>query len=92
MSNELDSLAKDLSDTVNGKGGFRIEQIIKLLSTESGKRVLASLMADGGARIKNAAEGAKRGDLGGVSSIISSIAETEDGKQILSELMSNNGK
>ena len=69
-----------------------MEQIIKLLSTENGKRVLATLMADGGARIKNAAEGAKRGDLGGVSSIISSIAETEDGRQILSELVNNGGK
>ena len=92
MSNELENIAKNLSDTVNGKGGFRMEQIIKLLSTENGKRVLATLMADGGARIKNAAEGAKRGDLGGVSSIISSIAETEDGRQILSELVNNGGK
>lgn len=92
MSKDLEHLAENLADTVNGKGNIKMDQIIKLLSTESGKRVLASLMADGGARIKNAAEGAKQGNLDGVSSIISSIAETEDGKQILNELMNSNRK
>ena len=69
-----------------------MEQIIKLLSTESGKRVLAALLSDGGARIKTAAEAAKKGNLTGVQSVISSIAETEEGKTLLNELMNSTGK
>ena len=92
MSNELENLAENLAGTVNGKGSIKIEQIIKLLSTDSGRRVLASLMADGGVRLKAAAEGAKKGDLNGIQSVISSIAETEEGKSLLNELMRGTGK
>lgn len=92
MSKELEFLAENLADTVNGKGKIKMEQLIKLLSTESGKRVLASLLSDGGTRIKTAAESAKNGDLTGVRSVISSIAETEDGKALLNELMNGTGK
>lgn len=92
MSKELEFLAENLADTVNGKSNIKMEQIIKLLSTESGKRVLAALLSDGGARIKTAAEAAKKGNLTGVQSVISSIAETEEGKTLLNELMNSTGK
>lgn len=92
MSKDLEHLAENLADTVNGKGNIKMEQIIKLLSTDGGKRVLASLLSDGGARIKSAAEAAKKGNLTGVQSVISSIAETEEGKELLNGLMNRNGK
>ncbi len=92
MSKELEHLAENLADTVNGRGNIKMEQIIKLLSTDRGKRVLASLLSDGGTRIKTAAEAAKKGNLTGVQSIISSIAETEEGKSLLNELMNSSGK
>lgn len=90
MDNELQGLAEGLANTVNGKGGFKIEQIVKLLSTDSGKKILAMLMSDGGERVKRAAQGAKGGDLSGVQGIVASIAETPEGRALLSELM--NGK
>lgn len=92
MAKDLEHLAENLADTVSGKGNIKMEQIIKLLSTDGGKRVLASLLSDGGAKIKSAAEAAKSGNLTGVQSVISSIAETEDGKTLLSELMNKNIK
>lgn len=92
MGNELEGLAKNLADTVNGKGGFKLEHIIRLLSTEGGKRVLASLLSDGGERVKRAAASAKDGDMSGVQAIISSIADTEEGRQLLGELMRESGK
>lgn len=87
MGNELEGLAKSLADTVGGKGGMNFEKLIRLFSTDSGKRVLVSLLSDGGERVKRAASGAKSGDMSGVQSIVSSIAETDEGKQLLAELM-----
>ncbi len=87
MGNELEGLAKSLADTVGGKGGMNFEKLIKLFSTDSGKKILASLLADGGERVKRAASGAKSGDMSGVQGIISSISETDEGKQLLAELM-----
>jgi len=87
MSNELDGLAKGLNDAVNGKGGLKLEQVIKLLATENGKKILSLLMSDGGERVKKAAVKAKGGDVSGVQGIISAISETEEGRELLGELL-----
>ena len=89
MGNELEGLVKNLTGAMSGKDELKLEQIIRLLSTDSGKKILASLMADGGENIKRAAAGAKSGDMSGVQSIISSIASTEEGRDVLNELMRN---
>ena len=92
MGNELEGVAKSLTDAMNGKNSLKLEQIIRLLSTESGKKILASLMADGGENVKRAANGAKNGDMSGVQNIISSIAGTEEGRNVLGELMRDENK
>lgn len=88
MSKELEGLAKNLADAVNGNGGgINLQKALSLFSTESGKKVLAKLLADGGERVRRAASVAKSGDMSGVQSIIASVAETEEGRRLLGELM-----
>jgi len=86
MGNELENLAMSLGNMVNGKGGASLENLVRILSTDSGKRILATLMSDGGERVKRAATGAKSGDMSGVRDIIASVAETEEGRRLLAEL------
>ncbi len=87
MGNDLEALAKSLADTANGgNAGISINKLMQIFATDSGKKVLASLLADGGARVKNAANSAKNGDLGGVRDIISSISSTKDGADVLSQI------
>ena len=87
MGNELEALAKSLADTANGaSSGISIDKLVRILATDSGKKVMASLMSDGGERIKNAAGAAKSGDLSGVMNIISSISSTKDGAEVLSQI------
>ena len=87
MANELEGLAKNLTDAISGKGNISFEKLIRLFSTDSGKRILASLVADGGDRVKRAAMGAKSGDMSGVQGLVASIAETEEGRALLAEFM-----
>lgn len=86
MDNEMEKLAKNLADSVGKSGGINFEKLVGLLSSESGKRILASLLSDGGVRVKKAAELAKNGDMSGVGGIISSIAATEEGRELLLKL------
>lgn len=90
MDNDLSGFAKNLSDTLSGNGKKKaLENIMRLLSTDSGKRVMASLLSDGGESVKRAAEAAKSGDVSGVESIISAITKTPDGEKLISELRGN---
>ena len=92
MGNDLERLAESLAATVSGKGGISIETLVRMLSTDGGKKILASLMSDGGTRIKNAAVSAKGGDMSGVRDVIASVAETEDGRKLLSDLLKSMNK
>jgi len=84
VDNSLSSLAKSLGDMISGKGKQgSIEGVARLLASESGKRVVASLLADGGERIKLAAEAAKNGDTSGIEGIIASVASSRDGAELL---------
>ena len=87
MANELEGLAENLAGKISGNGGIRFEKLIRLFSTDAGKRILASLIADGGDKVKRAAVNAGAGDMSGVQDIIASIAETEEGRALLSEFM-----
>ncbi len=87
MDNDLSSLAKNLVDSISGKGKkLSLEHVAKLLSSDNGKKILAALLSDGGERVRRAAEAAKGGDSGGIHDIISSIAETPEGAALLREL------
>ena len=86
MANELEGIAKNLAESVSGKGGIKLEKIMRALSTDSGKKILASLLSDGGEKVKRAAQGAKNGDVSGIQSIISAVSQMEEGKNFLSEL------
>ena len=84
MDNDTSRLAGALGDMIAGKGGLGgFEGVSRLLSTDSGRRVVSSLLADGGENVKSAAEAAKRGDLSGVEGIIASIAKTAEGAELL---------
>ena len=87
MDNDISGIAKKLSDALGGSGKrTALDSVLRLLSTESGKRVIATLLSDGGERVKHAAEAVKSGDTSGVEGIISAIAKTPDGEKLISEL------
>ena len=87
MGNDLSDFAKKLSDMLGGNEKKKtLENVMRILSTDSGKKVMASLLSDGGESVKRAAEAAKNGDIGGVEGIISAMARTPDGEKIISEL------
>lgn len=92
MDNEMEKLAKNLADSVGRSGKMNFEKLIGLLSTENGKKILASLLADGGVRVKKAAELARNGDMSGVGGIIATIASTEEGRALLSKLSSEKNR
>ena len=85
MDNEMEKLAKNLADSVGKSEGVNFEKIVSILSTDSGKKVLASLLSDGGVRVKKAAEMAKNGDMSGVGGLIATISSTEEGRNLLSK-------
>ncbi len=90
MNDEFNSLAEGLSKLISGgNGSATFEKLIKLLSTEKGKKVLAMLLSDGGESVKRAATGAKNGDMSGVYSIMANVASTKEGAEILKELLGN---
>ncbi len=93
MSNELESLARGLAEGIGGKGaGINIDGLARILASDSGKRVVASLLADGGENVKHAAQSAQNGDMSGVQNIISQIGSTPDGAKLLSEIISASGR
>lgn len=93
MSNELDALARGLAESIGGKGaGVNLDGLAKILSTDSGKRVVSSLLSDGGESIKRAAMEAKNGNMSGVQNIIAQINSTPDGAKLLSEIINSTKK
>ncbi len=87
MDNDLSFLAKNLSEKLGGDGRKKaLESIVRLLSTDSGKKVMASLLSDGGDALKRVAESAKNGDAGAVAGVISMIASTPEGLELLKTL------
>ena len=90
MENDFSALIRGLMGNANGKAGARaFENIVKVLSTDEGKRVVGELMSDGGERVKKAAAAAKNGDPGALGEIISSIAKTPEGALVLSRILKN---
>ena len=84
MDNDLSSLAKNITEAFDGKKKKgMLENIARLLSGENGKKVLETLLSDGGEGVRSAAEAAKKGDMKGVEGIISSIAQTPEGIEML---------
>ena len=87
MDNDISALVKNLTSAINGKkSSISLEQIANILSTDDGKKVLASLLSDGGEKVKKAAEGARHGDISGVEDIISGISHLPEGEKILREI------
>ncbi len=90
MNEDFNSLAESLAKMISGgNGSVTFERLIKLLSTEKGKKVLAMLLSDGGENVKRAANSAKNGDMSGISSIMANVASTKEGAEILKELLGN---
>ena len=85
MENEMEKLAKSLTDSVGKSGGIKFEKLVGILSTDGGKKILSSLLSDGGVRVRKAAELAKNGDMSGVGEIIATIASTEEGRELLAK-------
>ena len=91
MGMDLEGLARMFYKSAGGKGNSNeiFTKLLELLSTEKGKKVLATLLADGGEQLKSAAERAKNGDTGGVFEIITKIGSTKEGAEILAEFSKN---
>lgn len=88
MENDFSALLKGLMGMANGKAGAAsFENVIKILSTDEGKRVISELMSDGGESVKKAAEAAKRGDASGIGEIISRVAKTPEGASVLAQIL-----
>ncbi|MBR5543338.1 MAG: hypothetical protein IKU65_04510 [Oscillospiraceae bacterium] len=91
MADDVSNLAKKLMDKFGG-GKVDFEQVLKLFSTDAGKKVLATLLSDGGNNLKQAAEKAKNGDISGVGEIVSAISSTNEGREILRSITDENLK
>lgn len=84
MDNDVSSIAKNIAGMFDGKKNRgMLENIVRLLSDERGKRVLEALLSDGGDGVRRAAESAKKGDMSGIEGVISSIAQTPEGREML---------
>ena len=84
MDNDLSGLVKNITEAFDGKKKKgMLENIARILSGENGKKVIETLLSDGGEGIRRAAESAKKGDMRGVEGIISSIAQTPEGVEML---------
>lgn len=91
MAEDMSGIAKSIMEKFGGgKGSF--ENVLKLFSSPSGKKVLETLLADGGKSLKAAAEKVKSGDKSGIEDVIASISATDEGKALLEEITGKSSK
>lgn len=84
MDNDISGLVKNITESLEGKNKKgMLENAMRLLSGEKGRKVLEALLSDGGESVRRAAMSAKNGDMKGVEGMISSIAETDEGRELL---------
>lgn len=65
---------------------FSKEQLRRVLSSEQGKALLALLRADGGTRLKQAAEAVRQGDHARAQQILQPVLQTEQAQALLRAL------
>ena len=65
---------------------FSADQLRRVLSSAEGKQLLALLTADGGGRLRQAAEAVKAGDHTRAQAILQPVLQTEQAQALLQKL------
>ena len=65
---------------------FSADQLRRVLSSAEGKQLLALLTADGGGRLRQAAEAVKAGDHPRAQAILQPVLQTEQAQALLQKL------
>ena len=83
MSNDYERLASSL---FQGKAPQNLDSLKEMLSTKESRRILSSVLADGGSAVKRAAEDAKHGDMSSAKSLIETLAKTPGGAELIANV------
>ena len=65
---------------------FSADQLRRVLGSAAGKQLLALLAADGGGRLRQAAEAVKAGDHARAQAILQPVLQTEQAQALLQKL------
>lgn len=65
---------------------FSADQLQRVLDSAEGKQLLALLAADGGGRLRQAAEAVKAGDHARAQAILQPVLQTEQAQALLQKL------
>ena len=65
---------------------FSADQLRRVLDSAEGKQLLALLAADGGGRLRQAAEAVKTGDHARAQAILQPVLQTEQAQALLQKL------
>lgn len=84
MTNEFDDLLRAFS---NGKRPQNLNEIQKTLASDESRRILAPLMEDGGAAIKQALRDAQRGKTDTARDLVDTLMKTPGGAALITKIL-----
>ena len=84
MANEFESLARAF---LSGKRPQNLNAIKEMLSTDESKKVLSSIMSDGGASVKRAVSEAQRGKTESAQALVETLMQTPGGAELVTKIV-----
>ena len=88
MQNDYENLAKVLMASPQGAKIVKsLDKLNSVVSTESGRQLIAMLASDGGDAIKNAAAAAANGDQDQARVLLSTLLSSPEGAQLAAKII-----
>ena len=88
MQNDYENLAKVLMASPQGAKIVKsLDKLNSVVSTESGRQLIAMLASDGGDAIKNAAAAAASGDQDQARVLLSTLLSSPEGAQLAAKIL-----
>ena len=88
MQNDYENLAKVLMASPQGAKIVKsLDKLNSVVSTESGRQLIAMLASDGGDAIKNAAAAAASGDQDQARVLLSTLLSSPEGAQLAAKII-----
>lgn len=88
MQNDYENLAKILMASPQGAKIVKsLDKLNSVVSTESGRQLIAMLASDGGDAIKNAAAAAASGDQDQARVLLSTLLSSPEGAQLAAKII-----
>lgn len=84
MANEFETLARSF---LGGKRPQNLDALKELLTTEESRRVLSSIMSDGGASVKRAVSEAQRGKTDSAQALVETLMKTPGGAELITKIV-----